>query len=557
MATESRFSIALVPASFSQLAGFLSMLVICWVVSWGLYFAFFHPLCRYPGPRLWAAFRVPYVYFNMCGQLPFKVAELHRQYGPVVRIAPDHLSFTDTAAWNDIYGLQPGRVQNQKDTTVYPPLPPGYQESIILSQDSVHARLRKMYGAAFTPKALDEQSGLLQKYADLLITQLKAAVKVNTIQDMSAWCTYTRLPYEQARRLIYRKDNFTTFDLTGEFAFGEAFHCLDRGGQYHFFVDTVMNGLVTGLKMQQMQHYGLLTLLKPFIPKSALKPKDDMDQYTKELVDRRLEKDHTSGTTDIFTYLYATVSTPEPMSILTKCQPSRLQQKDEEGELSRAALYENAITLVVAGSETTATLLAGATYLLCRNPEMLYKVQSEVRSAFKTDSDITSKSVNNLTYMLAVLTESMRMFPPTAFGLPRFIAAKEGQVTRVAIFHQAAYRSEQNSARPDDFVPERWLPGPPTEFKQDHRDVLQPFMVGPRGCLGKGWAYQRLRPIIDNNTDESISLANAETRLLLAKMLWHFNFELADPEDDWLASLKAFMVWERTALRIRLQAVER
>ena len=82
-------------------------------------------------------------------------------------------------------------------------------------------------------------------------------------------------------------------------------------------------------------------------------------------------------------------------------------------------------------------------------------------------------------------------------------------------------------------------------------------MVGPRGCLGKGWAYQRLRPIIDNNTDESISLANAETRLLLAKMLWHFDFELADPEDDWLASLKAFMVWERTALRIRLQAVER
>ena len=163
-------------------------------MSWGLYFAFFHPLCRYPGPRLWAAFRVPYVYYNICGQLPFKVAELHRQYGPVVRIAPDHLSFTDTAAWNDIYGLQPGRVQNQKDTTVYPPLPPGYQESIILSKDSVHARLRKMYGAAFTPKALDEMSNMLQKYADLLITQLKAAIKVNAIQDLSAWCTYMCVP---------------------------------------------------------------------------------------------------------------------------------------------------------------------------------------------------------------------------------------------------------------------------------------------------------------------------------------------------------------------------
>jgi len=122
------------------------------------------------------------------------------------------------------------------------------------------------------------------------------------------------------------------------------------------------------------------------------------------------------------------IQTLKPGSILTKCQSCRLQQKAEEGELSRAALYENAITLVVAGSETTATLLAGATYLLCRNSEVLNKVRSEVRSAFKTDSDITSKSVNSLTYMLAVLTESMRMFPPTAFGLPRFVAAKEGQM---------------------------------------------------------------------------------------------------------------------------------
>ncbi|KAK1086721.1 hypothetical protein LTR48_003269 [Friedmanniomyces endolithicus] len=385
-----------------------------------------------------------------------------------------------------------------------------------------------MYGAAFIPKALDEQSGLLQKYADLLITQLKAAVKVNTIQDMSAWCTYTRLPYKQARGLMYRKDNFTTFDLTGEFAFGEAFHCLDRGGQYHFFVDTVMNGLVTGLKMQQMQHYGLLTLLKPFIPKSALKPKDDMDQYTKELVDRRLEKDHESGTTDIFTYL--------------------LQQKAEEGELSRAALYENAITLVVAGSETTATLLAGATYLLCRNSEVLNKVRSEVRSAFKTDSDITSKSVNSLTYMLAVLTESMRMFPPTAFGLPRPVSPSSTKQ------HTAPSKTslDLTTSFPSDGC---------RNHQRGSSRIIE--MYCNRSWLGRGDAsvkgrpHQYSEPVIENKTDEMKSLANAETRLLLAKMLWHFDFELADPEDDWMASLKAFMVWERTALRIRLQAVER
>lgn len=104
-----------------------------------------------------------------------------------------------------------------------------------------------------------------------------------------------------------------------------------------------------------------------------------------------------------------------------------LQQKDEEGGLSREALYENGITLVVAGSEMTATLLTGATYFLCRNPDVLRKVLNEVRSRFKTDSDITSKSVNDLEYMLAVLSESLRIYPPTAFGIPRIISTREGQ----------------------------------------------------------------------------------------------------------------------------------
>ncbi|KAK3062310.1 hypothetical protein LTR53_019430, partial [Teratosphaeriaceae sp. CCFEE 6253] len=104
-----------------------------------------------------------------------------------------------------------------------------------------------------------------------------------------------------------------------------------------------------------------------------------------------------------------------------------LQQKDKEGELSRASLYENGIALVVAGSETTATLLAGATYFLCRNPDVLRKVQREVRAAFGSDGEITSKSVNELTYMLAVLSESLRVFPPSAFGIARFIASPEGQ----------------------------------------------------------------------------------------------------------------------------------
>jgi cytochrome P450 len=358
-------------------------------VSWGIYHAYFHPLSRYPGPKLWAAYRVPFVVSNIRGQLPFKVLEFHRRYGPVVRIAPDELAFADPQAWNDIYGMQSGRVQNQKDPYAYTPQQPGFEAGIVHATDANHARLRRIYGPAFTAKAVEEQSAMLMEYANLLVTQLKAAVQKNPVQDMSAWY------------------NFTTFDLTGDFAFGEAFHCLDRGGEYHFFVKTIFDGVSTALQMQQLECYGLLTLLKPLIPKSFMKPKEDMERYAQELVDRRLERGHVPGKPDVFNYL--------------------LLNKKEEDQLSRSELYENGITLVVAGSETTATLLTGATYFLCKNPEKLQKVQQEVRAKFKEDGEFTQKSFNELSYMIAVLSESMRIYPPTGFGFPRLIASKSGQ----------------------------------------------------------------------------------------------------------------------------------
>lgn len=75
--------------------------------------------------------------------------------------------------------------------------------------------------------------------------------------------------------------------------------------------------------------------------------------------------------------------------------------------------------LIIAGSETTATLLAGATFLLLQQPETLRKLTREVRSAFATEDEIDMTSVNKLPYLFACLDEALRMYPPVAVGLPR------------------------------------------------------------------------------------------------------------------------------------------
>lgn len=71
--------------------------------------------------------------------------------------------------------------------------------------------------------------------------------------------------------------------------------------------------------------------------------------------------------------------------------------------------------LMVAGSETTATALAGLTSLLCRNPEAMASLKAEVRDTFARSDDITCESVKNLAYVGAVIQEGLRIFPPASY----------------------------------------------------------------------------------------------------------------------------------------------
>lgn len=53
------------------------------------------------------------------------------------------------------------------------------------------------------------------------------------------------------------------------------------------------------------------------------------------------------------------------------------------------------------------------------------------------------------------------------------------------------------------------------------------------------------------------SLAYAEMRLILAKVLFNFDLTLDEPEFDWFANQKCFTLWEKPALMIKLTPVQR
>ena len=88
---------------------------------------------------------------------------------------------------------------------------------------------------------------------------------------------------------------------------------------------------------------------------------------------------------------------------------------EPESGITQQELIATCSFLTIAGSETTATALAGMMSMLCRNPEASAKLNAEIRGAFARTEEITCDAVKNLTYLGAVIEEALRIFPPASY----------------------------------------------------------------------------------------------------------------------------------------------
>lgn len=100
---------------------------------------------------------------------------------------------------------------------------------------------------------------------------------------------------------------------------------------------------------------------------------------------------------------------------------TRILDKRDPDEVSDLQLAAHASDFVLAGSETTATTLSCIMYYLLRTPEVMAKLQAEVRTQYQHYEDINLASVQHLPYLKAVILEGMRIFPPVPFALPRVV----------------------------------------------------------------------------------------------------------------------------------------
>lgn len=159
----------------------------------------FHPLRNYPGPAYTAASSWLWYFQRLSGNQAYWLAALHRRYGDVVRVAPNHLSYVNGEAWKDIYGhrTSTGRGNLPKDLSVYTSAVVRKNPIIMLSlkksaathfanvnsrtsaNDEDHTRVRRSIAHAFSDKALVEEEPLIQRYTGLLVEKLRDAVSVS------------------------------------------------------------------------------------------------------------------------------------------------------------------------------------------------------------------------------------------------------------------------------------------------------------------------------------------------------------------------------------------
>jgi len=176
-----------------------------------------------------------------------------------------------------------------------------------------------------------------------------------------------------------------------------------------------------------------------------------------------------------------------------------LHAQDEDGSrMTDQQLRDEAITLFLAGHETTASSLSWTWWLLAQNPAAEAKLHAELDEVLVGRAP-SIDDLARLPYTANVITESMRLYPP-AWGLAR-VAIEDHELggypvrkgMGVAMAQWVVQRDTRWYDKPEEFRPERWE----GDFaKRIPRFAYFPFGGGPRQCIGNSFALMEARLIL-------------------------------------------------------------
>jgi cytochrome P450 len=338
-------------------------------------------------------------------------------------------------------------------------------DGLLTSEREVHKRQRRMMAPVFAHKRI-------AGYGDVMVDKAEVAARAF---DLAAANGKTLDLAEEMMRL--------TLDIVGKTLFDAemAGHAAPIAGAITLAMEQMMRSLVR------------LVPMPPAVPtpgnlrmRGAVR---SLDRIVYDMIRERRASGHDPG--DMLSMLLAT------------------RDADDGSALADVEVRDQAMTIMLAGHETTANALAWTFYLLARHPEARARLEQELDSVLGARRP-TAADLKGLPYTLQVFKEAMRLYPP-AYMIGRRARedvtvagaiVKKGQIVLINV--SGIHRRPQAFPSPDTFEPERFAP---EREKQLPPLAYMPFGAGARVCIGNQFALM-------------------EGHLLLATLARRFRFEL-------------------------------
>ncbi|KAF2103338.1 cytochrome P450 [Rhizodiscina lignyota] len=453
------------------------------------YRLFFHPLARFPGPKLAAATGVHEFYFSVIlgGQLPFRLQRLHSVYGPIVRIGPNELHISHPEAYEEIYRAGS---KLSKWPWYYSCFGVGLSAFGSLS-NAEHSQRRAATAVFFSRQSIFSYEGILRQPVETLCKKLKSARDRGDPVDL-----------DRAFRNV-------SLDAISQISFGRSFDFVERDDAAAFFHEGVGDSLKTictvrffpplvpffnNMPLWLMKLMGeklaAVMLMKRFAREAA---KTAMEQHS-------LSPEEASKRHMILGHIVANRHDPR------------------YGAVTQRRLEEEALSLIAAGADTTGNASTMAVYQLLRHPDLYERVKDEVQSAQTgPGGEFGLIQLEKLPYLTAVIKEALRMSYGLMGRLPRVVPPSGIEVlnehipgsTIVSMSTYLQHNNEQVFPQPSRFNPDRWLGEDGSRLDR----YLVSFGKGRHACVGMNVAY-------------------AQIYLDLGLLLKEFDFAL-EPMSDW------------------------
>ncbi|PSN65038.1 cytochrome P450 monooxygenase-like protein [Corynespora cassiicola Philippines] len=443
--------------------------------SMSIYRLFFHPLSKFPGPRLAALTKFWHVYQSRNSTNYLVMDKVHKEYGALVRTGPNEVSIFHPGG---IHLLDGAKNTNMKDT-FYDVLKPR-TSGIFTRDEQEHKDRRATWMQALSTKSMDEYKPRIVRLVDDLRKCISSFDKqpIN-VTDVMTWFS---------------------FDVMSEVLFGEDFGMIKQRATHPVMAQQKRALALLGPIMDTQWIVQLGFAFFPFFGKV----RDWMRMCT--FCEGQMTKRMTHGGRG-------------KLDMASWFIDEYHALRDSESEKKRKLLLSgSAVSAVVAGSDTNRGALIAIWWYLSKHPEHAAKIQNEI-----ADIDVTD--ANNLAllpHLNGVINEVLRLAPPAMTGNGR-ITGPDGLLVddtlippnvRITAPKYVIHRLDCAFEHANDFIPERWYSHP--ELVHDKR-AFAPFSIGGRQCVGK-------------------ILALVELRLTTAILLQHFDIKFApgyDPDTMW------------------------